>query len=63
MKLAGLLQHPDPIIINHTIRWGHSAGTALRGFGWARWAMVPGLKGLHGMGSVPGTGGAQWVGD
>lgn len=20
MKLAGLLQHPDPIIINHTIR-------------------------------------------
>lgn len=21
MKLAGLLQHPDPIIINHMIRW------------------------------------------
>lgn len=22
MKLAGLLQHPDPIIINHMIRYG-----------------------------------------
>lgn len=22
MKLAGLLQHPDPIIINHIIRYG-----------------------------------------
>lgn len=24
MKLAGLLQHPDPIIINHIIRYGGS---------------------------------------
>lgn len=41
MKLAGLLQHPDPIIINHTIRWGHGVGTAPGGsVGWALgWAV------------------------
>lgn len=34
MKLAGLLQHPDPIIINHTIRWGwRGRGAAFQGLG------------------------------
>lgn len=28
MKLAGLLQHPDPIIINHIIRYGGGGGGA-----------------------------------
>ncbi|KAK2511599.1 Smarcd2 [Columba guinea] len=36
MKLAGLLQHPDPIIINHTIRAGEGA-----------WCPVPGVGGRN----------------
>lgn len=61
MKLAGLLQHPDPIIINHTIRWGTawplrgSVGWALHGHGHS-----PELRGLHGVGRVPRAEGAPW---
>lgn len=66
MKLAGLLQHPDPIIINHTIRWGHSMGTGpegLCGLGTG-WAVSPGLGVPHRVraGSVPRAGGLCRVG-
>ncbi|KFR01140.1 SWI/SNF-related matrix-associated actin-dependent regulator of chromatin subfamily D member 2, partial [Opisthocomus hoazin] len=47
MKLAGLLQHPDPIIINHTIRWALGGGGAGYPAPGCRIGRGQGLQGLQ----------------